>query len=167
MKKRTIATALIAGGVAVGVYVSGWLPKLGNGELGLGGGAPAPQEQHAAEPSPPAAAAKPQSPAESVDAPHESGAGPREFRPDVLHVLIDGRQYLVRKPADGGEEYQPATLDEVVELAQATPGDEDGIRVRINRRGSARATAEIALRDRFTAAGLPPESIREQVGLTP
>jgi hypothetical protein len=154
------------------VYVSGWIPKFGAGPLGLGGAnAPAVSESPSEKPTPASEEkkAEPQAevPDESAPTAAPPGTGGQTPHSKVLHVLIDGRQYLVERPADGGLEYQPVPLDEVIKLAQAASGDEDGIRVRINRRGTARATAEIALREKLLAAGLSPESIREQVGLMP
>ena len=84
--------------------------------------------------------------------------------PEVLHVLIDGWQYSVREKIHGRLEYRPASLDQIVKLAEKMKGDEDGIRVRISRRGTSRATAEMALQDRLSTAGVSQESIRQEEG---
>lgn len=102
----------------------------------------------------------------------------RESRPDSperdavlqnggLQVLIDGRRYAVKQTDNGTSEYRPVELSRLVDLAKQAPGDEDGVRVRIARRESSRATAERRLEDELMEAGLPPESIVWESELLP
>jgi hypothetical protein len=79
-------------------------------------------------------------------------------------VLIDERSYFLRRVVDGQEEYNRIELPELINLAKSTRGNEDGIRVRIFRRESSRASAENVLHEKLTEAGLPRQSIHLQEG---
>jgi len=65
---------------------------------------------------------------------------------NVLTVLIDEHKYLIEIPTDQAPLYRPTPLTRIVELAQLAEGDANGIRVRVLRRDSARASAEEKLR---------------------
>lgn len=168
MNSKTVGAGLgIA--VLVGIFLSGYLPKFGGGlGLGLGGGGggdgTAPQAAPIATgPEAPAAPEKvAEKPAEEPEKVAEVVETTR-----VVHVLVDGREYFVEQFRDDKPHWQPASLTEITALAAAATGDEDGIRVRISRKGSARATAEMALSEALLKAGLPEEAIRREEGLRP
>lgn len=75
--------------------------------------------------------------------------------PASIRVVVDDRTYFVM--TDEGR--RPVTLETLVELATATAGDADGIRVRINRTANSRATVETRLLDALTRAGIPENAI--------
>ncbi|HVW01467.1 MAG TPA: hypothetical protein VHB77_14040 [Planctomycetaceae bacterium] len=161
---RFIGALLVIGAIA-GAVISQWMPNLGGSGFGIGSpGNPSPSQENAKSDESPR---KPDSsnPTEPEEYPGAKPLVPDS--PDVLHVLIDGWQYSVREKVHGRLEYRPASLDQIVHLAEKMKGDEDGIRVRISRRGTARATAEMALQDRLLAAGLSEESIRQEEGFVP
>ena len=97
---------------------------------------------------------EPASPPESADA-------------DVVNLLIDGRSYFIRQSVDGKRAYRPIELPELVNLAKAARGNEDGIRVRVSRRESSRASAENLLQEKLMEAGLRKEAIYLQEGFVP
>ncbi len=86
---------------------------------------------------------------------------------DVVNVLIDERSYFIRLLVDGKGEYRRIELPELVNLAKAARGNEDGIRVRVSRRESSRASAENLLQEKLLGAGLRKESIHLQKGFVP
>lgn len=61
---------------------------------------------------------------------------------NTLVVLIDEHNYQIQIPADDGARWTPIELQRLVEVAQQAPGDSNGIRVRIQKRVTARASAE-------------------------
>jgi hypothetical protein len=80
--------------------------------------------------------------------------------PAVVYVIIDAREYLLRRGEEGKAAFKPANLDEVIEAAQSATGDDLGIRIRIAQRSSSRETTERALRAKLEEAGIPGDSIR-------
>ena len=74
----------------------------------------------------------------------------------VLEVIVDARSYTIRNDRNGA---RPVELGELIELAKRTPGNEEGVRVRVFRRESALVTTEKALQSALINAGLPQESI--------
>lgn len=76
----------------------------------------------------------------------------------VLEVLIEDRQYLVREPGADGQ-YVVRPIETVVELAGQVPGNEDGIKVRIGRRSSARFSTQDELEQRLRQAGISEDAV--------
>jgi hypothetical protein len=154
--KRNILGAVLVAGIAVGVYLS----DLFKG-FGLGDGTASKTTQESTEPDDAtentaqtvasidsAASIDPTTPPDL-----EKPAAVPAQASQVVKVVIADRSYFVRSP----EGDQSAELKQVVALAGAASGDEDGIRVRVYRRLSSRTTAEIALRDALVAAGITDE----------
>jgi formylglycine-generating enzyme required for sulfatase activity len=76
----------------------------------------------------------------------------------VLEIKINNQDYIV--PDDDPNSFRTVDLDEAVKLAQLTTGNDDGIRVRILRTGSARLTAWTTLHESLVNSGLSLDSIR-------
>ena len=97
----------------------------------------------------------------SAELPDERAArsGPPLQPGEVLNVVIDGRDYAVRQVIDGEERLHPLSLAEVVELAKAAPGNNEGIKVRVLRRESSRPTAEQALEQALLQSGIESREI--------
>lgn len=147
MKTVRVMGVLVVAGIGIGALLNAWLPDLNFG-LGSGGlGFPS-TAQPAAQPT----GIDEAPPAEPVA--EELAAVP------VVYVLIDGRDYLLRRGAEGQAAYKPATLESVVQAAQSATGDDNGIRIRIEQRTNARELAERALRSRLDDAGIPSDAIR-------
>lgn len=77
----------------------------------------------------------------------------------VLDVLIEERSYLIKSAAQGKDAYRPAEIEEIIGLAKQATGDEDGIRIRVYRKGSARVVPESQLKAALKNAGVSAESI--------
>lgn len=146
MRIRTIAGTVVVLAVALAGILKGLFPNFGggggNGE-GAGNG-PQPQIEAPQEPT--------EKPAPDVKTEDREA-------PEVLTVLIEDRHYAIRQSDGNGETWNRIELERVVELAEQTPGNADGVRVRIIRDESARASAEIELQERLRKAGLSKESI--------
>lgn len=161
MRRRLTVGGVIAAALgAVIAYLAGGFPGLGTGGSGLRMNSSSNQSIQ----RPPEE--KPVSQPEETPTP-DSLDRDAVLQNGVLHVLIEGRQYAVKQAADGTAEYRSVELNQLVDLAKKAPGDEDGIRVRISRRESARATAERRLEDELIEAGLSPESIVWESELLP
>jgi hypothetical protein len=100
---------------------------------------------------------------EAVAAPDEVKGGltddeKKSLTGDVFTVLIDEKNFLIELPGDPDPVYREAQLSRVIELAKLAKGDSNGIRVRILRRESARASAEFDLTDGLHKAGIDKDA---------
>lgn len=77
----------------------------------------------------------------------------------VLDILIEDRSYLIKSADQPQKQYRPAEIAEIIRLAKQTTGDEDGIHIRVYRKGSARVTPESQLKDELKKAGLSTQKI--------
>lgn len=99
---------------------------------------------------------------EATEADQTAGLTPDEKKAlssDVLAVLIDERDFLLAVPSDTGTVYQPMTIQRAGELAALAPGDSNGIRVRILRRETARASAEQELKAELGRLGISSDAL--------
>lgn len=78
---------------------------------------------------------------------------------DVLTVLIDEHDYLMQIPGTTDVVYRRCELSRLIELAKLTKGDTNGIRVRILRRESARASSESQIKIDLAHAGISADAI--------
>lgn len=77
----------------------------------------------------------------------------------AVEVLIDGREFFLRR-GDGEEgEWVKANGDSVVSYAKQATGDSTGVRVRIFRKPTARASAEETLVEALGLAGISSNEI--------
>ncbi len=135
-RRRAVAFGLVVAAVALlTTFLNGRFPGLGggdgNGELGV------------------------VSTNGANGAQNGSAKGPARPSPrDVLRVRIDGEEYQIEEDTDRGQRYRPVELAELVKMAQAARGDEQGIRVRIVRRASSIHRAEVRLMQALEEAGL-------------
>ena len=65
---------------------------------------------------------------------------------DMVTVLIDGHDFAVLTKVAGEPKYEPVAIDRVVSLAKLAKGDDSGVRVRVQRRETARMSAQEELR---------------------
>ncbi|MFK7777427.1 MAG: hypothetical protein QM501_04815 [Gimesia sp.] len=77
----------------------------------------------------------------------------------VLDILIDNRSYLIKASSQPQERYRSAGIKEVIQQATRATGDEDGIRIRVYRKGSARVIPESLLKEELKNAGLAPQMV--------
>ncbi len=143
MRKRVVGGGVIVGVLAFAWWWNGLGPGAGPGE-GPGDGS----GQHDA-------AESQSSDSDSDDAGETDLNGERQNSPspghgDRLTVLIRGDAYAIAR----GEEYVPATLDEIIDLAKRMPGDNVGIRVRIQHDSTGISGAQSDLERALGEAGL-------------
>ncbi|HTN04619.1 hypothetical protein [Planctellipticum variicoloris] len=150
---RNIAAIALVAGIAVGVWLADWFKGLGSGDgIGIGqrGVATVPaasDEPGASSATMPAGAA-----ASLQDAEAFSPSAPA---PKAVSLIINDRAFFLR--TETGD--QPVTLQRILQLASAAPGDEDGHRLKIARTASSRPSTEIELQDALKAAGIPDKAI--------
>ena len=77
----------------------------------------------------------------------------------VLDILIDDRSYKVKADSQPREKYQPADMETILMLAGRATGDEDGVKVRVYRTGSARVVPEKTLKEELTKSGLDTQQV--------
>jgi hypothetical protein len=94
---------------------------------------------------------------DSESSPPPVGESAADVNDGVLDILIDGKQYLVLRESGGRD---AMTLEQIGELAQSLPGNEDGFRVRVSRTDQAVFSAEQNLTAELQAQGIGPEQIR-------
>ncbi|HET6426506.1 MAG TPA: hypothetical protein VFG20_22630 [Planctomycetaceae bacterium] len=141
-RMRNLIGGALALGVICGVWIADWLPNLGWG-LGTGGGVgvgigntgimgtPSGDDKNAEF---------------NVGREHVDKTSGKSLR-----VVIEDWNYLLRR----GDKETPIELDALVKEVSKVEGDADGVRLRVYRRESARATAEDKLRHALTAAKIP------------
>lgn len=182
MQKRKLAGGLVAAGVLIGAYFSGMFSKFGTG-TGTGNGtgatpvvastratnegAGAALKAPTADPKKSTTDAKPvtatptttgasqaavQTPGGAAAQP-ERRALPEKF--PVLDVYVKERSYEVKDPVSGA--MLRVLLPDVLLLAKRTTGDENGLRVRINRYRSAKVVGWSQLCSGLEAAGFERE----------
>jgi hypothetical protein len=162
MKKRTAVSGLVAVGVVLGVILSGIIPSFKFG--GVGGDA-APNSAPSDVPAEDVMATVP-SPKNfltaSIPQTDEANSEEPNVPADVVDVLIDGHTYSIRRGGPESSDYQSIELTSLVEKVKETPGNDEGIRIRISRTESARASTEMDLQDALVAAGLRESAISWQ-----
>ena len=153
MRKRAFAGITVVLAVAIATIMNGAFPGFGtrNGTA---------EEEGSAAPvvATTEPAAPPETPAEPK--PEEPPAKEEEQpkKPDikVLDILVDGHDYQISLRGKG---YTTFPLARIVETATLTSGNEDGIRVRILRRDSARVVAWSRLYEALEDAGISKDAI--------
>lgn len=179
-RMRTIATAAIVLGIAVGVYFADLFKGFGSG-FGIGQSGVTGKSDTAADSDTTAADNKERrSTSNTVPAvdlgnsattpsamvadqlpigPTTAAEALRDrqgtFLPS-LRLILDERQYYVW--TQEGREL-PISVDEIVRYAQLAVGDEDGVRLKIYRRRTARAKAEELLMQSLHVASVPESSV--------
>ncbi len=78
---------------------------------------------------------------------------------DILTVLIDEHEYLLQLPGTPDPIFRPTPLSRIVELATIATGDANGIKVRILRRESARASSEQQLITDLAHKGIRQDAV--------
>jgi hypothetical protein len=153
MRKRAFAGITVVLGVVIATVLNGGFPGFGtrNGSADENGSAEqvvASTETEAPGPSP----ATPQ----PEEEPKTEEEQPKKPDIKVLDILVDGHEYQISLRGKG---YTTFPLERIVATAQATSGNEDGIRVRILRRDSARVVAWSRLYEALEDAGISKDAI--------
>ncbi|QDU08326.1 hypothetical protein [Gimesia aquarii] len=83
----------------------------------------------------------------------------------VLDILIDNRSYFIKAASQPKEKYRRAEIVEIISQAKKATGNEDGIHIRVYRKGSARVIPESLLKEELKKSGLSSEMIDWKIHL--
>ena len=86
---------------------------------------------------------------------------------ETVTVLIDDRSYSFVLDGGGETVLRPAELSQIISQTSAATGDENGIRIRILWRETARASAVDALESALANAGIAADSIYKRNEFVP
>ena len=142
LRNKAVGAAAL-GLVAFGIWLGQYFPGFGLGKgLGFGTGSDS------------SGTSKTDSTAERPQT-HSPGKAPERLR-----VIIDGDRYVLAKGESGmeGEALDPT---EIAQRTKATTGDDQGIRIRIERTKRATAGARQSLLEALDAAGITRDSRHE------
>jgi len=78
---------------------------------------------------------------------------------NVLTLLIDEHDFLMELPGSPAPIFRPIPLERVLELATLSKGDTNGVKVKILRRETSRASAEFQLKSELERKGIRGDSI--------
>ncbi len=150
MKKRNMAVGgsfLIVGAIAI------WLAGLLSG-LGISNGDGDGEVQVSLTPDMAGALG------ETDNSPPSEPQEMENIKPvSVVSVRIDGQDYEVENSKGSSADFAAIDLDSLMQLIEAAPGDENGLRVRIARQKSSRVSAEKALEKALEEVGLNEEQV--------
>ena len=77
---------------------------------------------------------------------------------DVVRVVIDDHDFLLRNSQDDSKDVK-ISLPKLIQRIKQAPGDGDGLRVRIYRKTTARASTEENLKNELATAGIEETAI--------
>jgi len=164
---------LVAAGIGVGAMLSAVLPELpfGDGWFGIGNSGTAnptatnqPAESDKADFPVPKTVKHVSDPQQQDNTSKQDGR-PIESTvdvPEVVYVVIKGRDYFVRKDPENIASETRKKLPEIIAAARTATGDENGVRVRIYQTTSAKTMTLQALKDQLDVAKIPRSAIRER-----
>lgn len=141
-KLRNLVGAALVVGIAAGV----WLGEFWKG-FGWGGGSGLGPGDSLLVTTQPTHSTTPPTEDDARDSPPASR--------QTVRVVIRDRSYYLKQ----SREEQPIALQDLVALVQQAQGDEDGIRLRVYRAESSRATAELQLQEALRAVDIPESAI--------
>lgn len=153
MKKR----APVLGGIAIlavvlTTFFTGIIPGFGTGSGQGDGTTPTVQAETEEGAAQPANADTPANPEVSKPVPPKPVAAPVE----VVQIVVDGDEFGLKR-SDGI--YRVAPISRIVEDAQSATGNEDGIKVRILRKKSAKYVAWSTLANELEKSGIKASEI--------
>ena len=161
-QKKTWIGAAVVAGVLVGInFPEFWKgPGIGGGTSGTGAGTPtanAPETTNPNSENSEVAAVARKILAENASTTDQQSTTAENAatsatieKPAVVKVVVAERAFTLR--SENGE--RPIQLPEIIDLVKQAPGDIDGIRLRIYRKQTSRASAEDALGTALTDAGI-------------
>lgn len=152
--KRKAVGAGVLGLVALGIWLGQYFPGFGLGKgLGFGTGS---SDTGSSAMDPTASPVDPSTSLVSI----ESSKLPTTVAPQRLRVIIDGDRFILAS-AENGAEGEALDPTEIAQRAKSTTGDDQGIRIRIERTKRATAGARQSLFEALDAAGITRDSRHE------
>jgi hypothetical protein len=79
----------------------------------------------------------------------------------TLQILIDEFDYFMQVPGQEQTTWEPIELSRLTKVAQQASGDSNGIRIRIQKRVTARASAEREILQQLNAVGIGADAVFE------
>jgi hypothetical protein len=153
--RRKAMGAGALGLVALGIWLGQYFPGFGLGKgLGFGTGS---DNTGSSQTETTAVRPKSGEPSASVVSLEMPSPG---MPPARLRVIIDGDRYILAK-ADTGTEGESLDPTEIAQRAKSTTGDDQGIRIRIERTKRATTGARQSLLESLDAAGITRDSRHE------
>ena len=141
-RKRNVLGAALVAGIGVGMYL-GKLPGIGSGGSGFFGfGHPTGETTVSTK-------------TDGEEKPRKELPDAPEATADVLRVVIDEHQYLLK--SEGKE--TPIKLADLIERIKQTPGDSDGVRLKIFQKETARVKAEEDLKSALSEAQIADTAV--------
>lgn len=155
--KRKVAGGLVILGIVIATFFKGLFPGFGSGSGdGEDSGPTLVASTDSSQPPATTPLAEEQ-PAQPEDTPEADEPAPEtKAALETLDVLIDGHDYLVSVRGKG---YTVVPLPAIMNVAKETSGNEDGIRVRILRKNSARVVAWSRLFEELEEVGIANDKV--------
>ncbi len=173
--KKTVVGVLVAGLIGLGIWLSNLFQGFGTGQGNGGPDAPstAREDPSAREELPEDVSVSIAAASDAAIRPPDQAAGTIDSPLEMLPVLIVEEGYRI--PNELGvdvsslgsalsDHFRPAELAEVVRLAEATTGNEHGIRVLILWHRTSTSGADKRLRQALLEAGIPQTEIHRRTG---
>jgi hypothetical protein len=150
MKKRAFVGSVVVVAVVLSTFFTGIIPGFGRGSSDGTSATPV-QAETSSEDSPEGEAAATES-----DPPKPVPPEPAGPPPEVVQVVVENDR-IGLQVADG--RYKVAPVSEVIETALKATGNEDGIKVRILRKASAKVVTWSMLRSELESSGIASSAI--------
>ncbi len=154
--RRKAVGAGALGLVALGIWLGQYFPGFGLGKgLGFGTGS-----TESTGTSTDQVADRPKDSTPSATLVSTSDPAPPGKAPERMRIIIDGDHFVLAS-SDSGMEGKTLDATEIAQLAKATTGDDQGIRVRIERTKNATNGAKQVLFEALDAAGITRDARHE------
>ena len=155
--RRKAVGAGALGLVALGIWLGQYFPGFGLGKgIGFGTGS---SDTGSAPTDAAAKGAKPEGGSTTLVSVETPGK-PTPPPPERLRVIIDGERFILAS-GDSGTEGEALDPTEIAQRTKSTTGDDQGIRIRIERTKRATTGARQSLLEALDAAGITHDSRHE------
>jgi hypothetical protein len=157
LRRKAIGAGAL-GLVALGIWLGQYFPGFGLGKgLGFGTGS---TDSSGSKTSPAGSSTERSGQPSATVATETPSARPATPPPQRLRVIIDGDRYIL---ASGDEGIAGETLDptEIAQRTKQAAGDDQGIRLRVERTKRATTGARQALLEAIDAAQIPRDALHE------
>lgn len=151
---RKLVTGVAVGALALGLFLGKFM------DFGIGtGGSMGITSTSPASPNMRSTATSKGSPASRSDI-----GGVEGDAQHMVLVRITGKEFSIAEWTGSAAEYRAASVGEIARQAVSKDGDSRGVKVRVSRDESSKASAEEQLRKELESAGIPAEAIEWDSG---